>query len=150
MKRDHQVPETPKKLAEYPRDLRTEREQRKANEMAFGKKRRSLTSEERDQVYRKTDGRCHICGGEIEGQWEADHVLAHSGGGGHDIDNYLPAHRICNNYRWDYLPVELEEILRLGVWVRTQIERESKVGKMAAEQFIKHEQGRIRRREKKG
>lgn len=146
MQRDHQVPETAEAFAEYLRDLRTEREHRKASEKSFRKKRKSLTPEERNQVYRKTDGRCHICGGEIDGQWEADHIVAHSGGGDHEIDNYLPAHRVCNYYRWDYVPEEFEEILRLGVWLRTQIERERKVGKMAAEQFIKYEQGRIRRR----
>ncbi|MDZ7654258.1 MAG: HNH endonuclease signature motif containing protein [Burkholderiaceae bacterium] len=67
----------------------------------------------------KTAGRCHVCGGPIEGlNWHADHVLAHSGGGAHSVDNYLAAHPICNNYRWDYLDEEFREILRLGVWLR--------------------------------
>lgn len=148
MDRDHQVPETPEAFAEYLRELRREREDRKVTEKSLRKKRKALTRAERDQIYRKTGGRCHICGGKIEGQWEADHVLAHSGGGEAEIDNYLPAHRVCNNYRWDYLPEEFEEILRLGVWLRTQIERSGGVGKVAAEQFIRYEQGRIERRKK--
>lgn len=71
----------------------------------------------------KTGGPCHICGGLIDGRWQADHVLAYSGGGGHAADNYLPAHELCSIYRWDYLAEEFQEILKLGVWARTQIER---------------------------
>ena len=148
MKRDHQVPETPQDFAKYLRELRAEREQRKTNEKAVGNKRKSLTSEQRKQVLSKTDGRCHICGGRIDGQWQADHILASSAGGKDDVGNYLPAHRTCNNYRWDYSPEEFEEILRLGVWLRTQIEHQSKVGKEAAEWFIKYEQRRIGRQKK--
>ena len=78
--------------------------------------------------------------------WNADHVLAHSGGGDHSIANYLPAHRRCNSYRWDYLPEEFQEILRMGVWLRTQIEKETKVGQLSGAAFIKYERGRISRR----
>ena len=50
--------------------------------------------------------------GFIERQCQADHVLAHSAGGGNRLeDNYLPAHALCNNYRWDYLS-ELEPTAR--------------------------------------
>jgi hypothetical protein len=87
--------------------------------------RQMLSAAERRQILAKTAGRCHICGGAIEGAWHADHVLAHSGGGGHIADNYLPAHALCNNYRWDYSSEEFQYILKLGVWIRTQIERKS-------------------------
>jgi 5-methylcytosine-specific restriction endonuclease McrA len=81
-----------------------------------------LRAAERATVLRKTGGKCHICGGDIRGSWHADHVLAHSAGGKHATDNYLPAHGTCNNYRWDYLAEEFELILKLGVWARTQVE----------------------------
>ena len=29
------------------------------------------------------------------------------------MDNYLPAHATCNNYRWDYTAAEFQEILKL-------------------------------------
>jgi hypothetical protein len=94
-----------------------------------------------------TGKRCHICGGKIVGdKWQADHVLAHSGGGLHALDNYLPAHALCNNYRWDYSAEEFQHILKLGVWIRTQIERGTPVGKMAARQFLSHEKSRLKRR----
>jgi len=78
--------------------------------------------------------------------WDADHVLSHSKGGEHSIDNYLPAHKTCNNYRWDYLAQEFQEIMKLGVWARTQVEKETKVGKQIAEKFVKYEIQRIKRR----
>jgi hypothetical protein len=61
--------------------------------------RTSLTRADRGKLLRKTGGRCHICGGTIDGNdWEADDVLTHSTGGAHAVDNYLPAHSLCNNY----------------------------------------------------
>ena len=77
-------------------------------------------------------------------------MLAHSGGGIDFIDNYLPAHHTCNNYRWDYLADEFQEILRLGVWLKTQIEKKTGVGTAAANQFIKNEKKRLGRRRNAG
>jgi hypothetical protein len=45
----------------------------------------------------------------------ASRVIAHSAGGTHEVDNYLPAHSTCDNCRWDYLPEEFQYILKLGV-----------------------------------
>jgi len=105
-----------------------------------------LTAPERAQVFHKTGGKCHICGGTIAGPWSADHVLAHSAGGGHAADNYLAAHGTCNNYRWDYLPEEFELILKLGVWARTQIERGTTIGSNIEQKFTAYEARRVRRR----
>jgi hypothetical protein len=109
-------------------------------------RRDRLSSAERDEILAKTDARCHICGGEITSKWNADHVFAHSAGGRHSIDNYLPAHGTCNNYRWDYLPDEFELILKLGVWARTQIEKNTPDGRRISEKFAKHEVRRVARR----
>lgn len=109
--------------------------------------RASLTAAERRQVLAKTAGLCHICGGKVEGNaWQADHVMAHSAGGVHDVDNYLPAHSLCNNYRWDYVPDELQYLLKLGVWTRTQIERGTSVGNAVVSAFSRHETRRVKRR----
>ncbi len=89
---------------------------------------------------------CSKCGGEIDGKWQADHVMAHSGGGQHSIDNYLPAHRLCNNYRWDYTAEEFQYILKIGVWTRTQIEHGTKFGRDVAARFLAHESARRKRR----
>jgi len=120
---------------------------REENKSANRRPRRNrLTVAERDAILAKTDARCHICGGGITGSWDADHVFAHSAGGRHTVDNYLPAHSTCNNYRWDYLPEEFELILKLGVWARTQIETDTADGRRIGERFAKHEVGRITRR----
>jgi 5-methylcytosine-specific restriction endonuclease McrA len=110
------------------------------------RRRRVLLPTQRLTVLAKTAGRCHICGGMIDEAWEADHVLAHSGGGAHLEDNYLPAHRLCNNYRWDYLAEEFQYILKLGVWARTQIEMDTRLGREVGGAFVGYEQRRRSRR----
>jgi 5-methylcytosine-specific restriction endonuclease McrA len=126
-------------------DLRSQRRLGKRNSVR--RPRISLTAAERQQVLAKTSGQCHICGGKIEGgTWQADHVIAHSAGGTHSVDNYLPAHASCNNYRWNYLPEEFLYILKLGVWARTQIERGTTVGNDVASAFAGYEARRVKRR----
>jgi len=113
--------------------------------------RKALTKNQRLEIFGKTGGRCHICGGIIrETNWDADHVLSHSKGGSHAVENYLPAHKLCNNYRWDYLPEEFQEILKLGVWVRTQVARKSAVGKLIEDKFGQYESRKRRRRKNSG
>ena len=144
-KRDTWIPDGPLQYAAFLRTLRSSREGTKRAHPR-DTPRLSLRPEERDLIQAKTNGRCHVCGGTIESGWHADHVLAVSGGGHDAAENFLPAHPLCNNYRWDYSPAEFQEILRLGVWLRTQVERETGVGKAAASAFIKHEKSRIVRR----
>jgi hypothetical protein len=139
-------PETADELISRLRVLRAERRSRKIVQKQLGRRRRALSLVERQQVLAKTAGRCHICGGLVNEGWQADHVLAHSGGGGTEADNYLAAHTLCNNYRWDYLPQEFQAILKLGVWARTHIERSTSLGRQLASAFIVHEQARRRRR----
>jgi hypothetical protein len=109
-------------------------------------RRRTLSPKERQQILAKTANRCHICGGLIDGPWQADHVLAHSAGGVHVAENYLPAHALCNKYRWDYSSDEFQEILKLGVWIRTQIIRRTDTGKEVGERYLAYERSREKRR----
>ena len=128
--------------------IRALREQRRAKKQSLNGKvgRKSPTKSQKPRILQKTGGRCHICGGVIDGEWEADHVRAHALGGEHDTDNFLPAHSICNGYRWFYEPEEFQWILKLGVWLRNEIEKESKIGQGAAEKFHRREQARAGRR----
>ena len=119
-------------------------------ELRDGLIRESLSPRERDVVLAKTGGQCHLCGGQIEDdKWKADHVFSHALGGQHSPDNYLPAHSLCNGYRWFYKPEEFQWILKLGVWLRTQIETETKVGRDAAKAFRKYDCVRASRRKKR-
>ena len=137
---------TPEALAAFLQELRLSRRHRKAALRATVEPRQSLSAVERNEVFAKTAGRCHICGGAIDGEWQADHVFSHSAGGAHAADNYLPAHALCNNYRWDYSAEEFQAILKLGVWVRTQIEHKSVLGLKVADRFLAYERSRVRRR----
>lgn len=128
--------------------MRNERKNRKERTKASGSKRTQLTIKQRERILAKTNSRCHLCGGKINGKWQADHVLAHSSGGKHAEDNYLPAHILCNNYRWHYTADEFQQILKLGVWARTQIQRYTAIGRYIADEFLKHENNRISRNKK--
>jgi 5-methylcytosine-specific restriction endonuclease McrA len=109
--------------------------------------RSTLTRAERGEVLGKTGGRCHICGGTIiANDWQADHVMAHSTGGKHAVENYLAAHSIGNNYRWYYDAEEFQWILKLGVWLRTQIEKGTPIGREAGQKFCENERWRAGRR----
>ena len=59
--------------------LKQKRRNKRSRLKEIGKPIRGhLTQSDRDEILRKTGGRCHICGGKIKGNWQADHVLAHS------------------------------------------------------------------------
>ena len=72
-------------------------------------------------------------------------MLAHSTGGLHHLDNYLPAHALCNNYRWHYSPEEFQWVLKIGVWSRLIMEKNAALGQQLADQFCQYEGRRIRR-----
>jgi hypothetical protein len=114
-------------------------------------KRVSLSSRQRHVILAKTASRCHICGGLIKDRekGDADHVFAHAQGGVHSMDNYLPAHSLCNNYRWNYSAEELQWVLKLGVWLRTLIIRRKDLALELAQRFVKHEMSRDQRRKPK-
>lgn len=143
------IPNTPALFVQLLRDLRQVRRERKSAQRPLGLKRKALSATERKTILGKTGGRCHVCGGVISGPWHADHVFPHSGGGEHETDNYLPAHALCNNYRWDYTAEEFQQILKLGVWIRTQIERETSIGLRVAVQYVAHESRRQSRQRKR-
>ena len=106
-----------------------------------------FTKEDRKIIHAKTGGKCHICGQEVSvDKFEADHVKSHSIGGTSIIDNFLPACKACNNYRWHYLPEELQWILKLGVWARTEISNETELGKQMANVCVRREKLREARR----
>lgn len=118
---------------------------RKAGKLQ-GLKRQALTPVDKILVLKKTDGRCHVCGQELDSTYfDADHVKAYTMGGLCLPDNFLPACKTCNNYRWHYLPVEIQYILKLGVWARAEVERQTKIGTVIAEKFVKKEQVRQKR-----
>ena len=141
----------PRKRATYLRKLFAKLSAKRNKMMALARAkgrppRKRLSTDQRKRVLAKTDGRCHICGGKVGERWHADHVRAYGRGGHHVEENYLAAHELCNNYRWHYLPEEFQYILKLGVWAKYQIEKETAVGEEIAACFVQHERRRKRRR----
>lgn len=79
------------------------------------------------------------------------HVVPHAHGGGHGIENILPAHTACNGARWFYGSEEFQWIVKMGVFFRTQFEETDNPSAWTlAQQFVEHEQRKIRRRKSKG
>ena len=126
--------------------LRNKRRQRQVENQVAPRRRRALRPGDRKTILAKTGGRCHICGGRVVTDWEADHVLAHAGGGLHSAENYLAAHSLCNNYRWDYDPEEFQWVLKIGVWARLQMEKNGSLGADLLSRFFKYEAQRLARR----
>ncbi len=128
------------------RDLRESRRQQR-RDVGSNRSRKSLTKDEREEVFAKTAGHCHICGGEItEANWHADHVVRHAAGGLHQVDNFLASHQVCNSARWGFLPEEVQLILQLGVICRTEIEKGTGLGEKIATKHCKKESDRASRR----
>lgn len=116
--------------------LRLQRRQNKVNDA----KRIALSKKQRALVLAKTDSRCHICSIALTANnFHADHVKAHITGGLHTENNYLPSCPTCNKLRWHYSPEELQLVLKLGVWAKTRIIDDSKLGLEIANLFMKHE-----------
>lgn len=135
----------PKLLAFHLQELRILRVSKKKK----AARKYSLSKADKIAILEKTNYKCHICGGDVSlNTFEADHVEVHSSMPNNNIDNFLPACRTCNNYRWFYEPEEIKWILKLGVWLRTSIEKNTSIGKLAAEKFVQHEIKRDSRRKK--
>jgi hypothetical protein len=59
-----------------------------------------------DRIFRRTDGRCHLCGRKLEAGdygnrhsdcgWEVDHSRPRAKGGSDHLNNLYPSHRRCN------------------------------------------------------
>ena len=140
------LPSRPGDLAEQLVSLRLARREHQEARRRNQARRRQLTQGERAAVLARTAARCHICGGRIDDHWQADHVLAFSRGGGHAAENYLPAHALCNAYRWDYSPEEFQWVLKIGVWARRQMEKQSPLGLAMLSTFFDYEVRRQKRR----
>lgn len=63
--------------------------------------RKPIPKKTREQVYQKCNGHCAYCGCKLEYKdMQVDHVVAVYGhNGSNDIDNLMPACRMCNFYK---------------------------------------------------
>src|SRR5262245_47962453 len=130
---------SPARLSARLRELRDQRRRGHVLRSQDPVRRRALSTSARSTILAKTEARCHICGGLIKNDWEADHVLAHAAGGTDAAENFLAAHALCNNYRWDYSPEEFQWALKIGIWARNLMEKESELGQRMLESFFAHD-----------
>ena len=84
-------------------------------------RRGSLSTAVRKQIWKKTGGTCHVCGGRAGKRWQADHVVPWHLGGSREAENYLPICRECNGLRWSHDPKLIRLILRMGVYAKNAI-----------------------------
>lgn len=76
--------------------------------------RKHIPKKIRKQVYEKYGGRCAYCGCELEYKdMQVDHVEpVYLGYGGDDIDNLMPACRMCNFYKSTFTLEKFRERLK--------------------------------------
>jgi hypothetical protein len=111
--------------------------------------RTSLSGADRKKVLAKTGCRCHLCGGDLNGnKWVVDHVQAYALGGTGSLENYLPAHSRCNAYRRCTTEVEFQLTLALGRWLLTEIANGRDLGEQAYQNYRRKLQSNARRRKK--
>ena len=75
----------------------------------------------REQVQKKTEGNCHMCGDSLTASWQIGHVKPHRRGGQCTVENCLPICAECNRLRWSYKPEVLRFLLLLGRYAKQQI-----------------------------
>lgn len=108
-----------------------------------------LQTGEREHIYAKTNGYCHICGGRLDVAWTADHVVPHAADGPHALDNYLPACSSCNRLRWHYTPEHIRYILELGIYARREVKNQTQLGKQLERLYERRQAENARRRGRK-
>jgi 5-methylcytosine-specific restriction endonuclease McrA len=108
--------------------------------------RSGLSSSSRKTILAKTNGTCHVCGGLAGDRWQADHVIQHSRGGAHSLDNYLPICRECNRLRWSYNPEMLRLMLRFGILAKQEIRHDTKLGRSLLGKMLRRQARSLKRR----
>lgn len=103
--------------------------------MPTKQKRKPLTPGQRQRVARKTGRKCHVCGGRLDANWQADHVRPFYRGGECIEDNFLPSCTHCNRARWGYDPRTIRRILTVGIYMLHEIEKRTSLGKTVEKKY---------------
>jgi 5-methylcytosine-specific restriction endonuclease McrA len=107
----------------------------------------SLDSDARKRILAKTGGRCHVCGEPLGKEWSADHVQPRARGGEDAEANFLPACRTCNAARWHRRPRVIRRMLRLGVYLLSEVDRGSTLGNRVRDYYLDRRKHNKARRE---
>ena len=76
--------------------------------------RKAIPKKVRRKVYEKYNGHCAYCGCKLEYKdMQVDHVVAvYWHGGGNEVDNLMPACRMCNFYKSTFTLEKFRECLQ--------------------------------------
>lgn len=73
----------------------------------YGRVVKKTTDERfRDKILEKCKGKCAYCGRDLEGYWEADHVIPKKQGGSYQLKNRVAACRACNEAKGEKTAAE--------------------------------------------
>ena len=93
-------------------------------------KSRRFKKSEKEEIYNKTNGVCHICGIKL-----SPNKFSISESTTIDNESFLPACKTCKRIHDNYLPEEIKWILKIGLWAKTQIEYETEIGNMVSNEL---------------
>lgn len=92
-------------------------------------------------IFEKTGGHCHFCGdslvfekygvkdiNDLDGAWEADHIIQKGKGGSKSVENCLPSCVRCNRLRWHRKGANLRELIFLGLIAFDEIKKKTDLG----------------------
>lgn len=80
---------------------------------------------EKEEIYNKTNGICHICGIKLSlNKFSITESITN------DNESFLPACKTCKRIHDNYLPEEIKWVLKIGLWAKTQIEYETEIGNL--------------------
>ena len=105
-----------------------------------GKPRATVARSVRQELLKKTAGKCHVCGGPAGKSWQADHLVPHRHGGTTDSANLLPICRACNVLRRSFEPAVQRLIMQLGIYARREIRDQTRIG----QEFVRLVLARLR------
>jgi 5-methylcytosine-specific restriction endonuclease McrA len=87
-----------------------------------------------------------VCGGRAGKSWQADHVIPHRLGGTSDVSNLLPICPACNVLKRSHEPAVLRLILQLGMYARSEIRRDTALGRGLLDALMGRNKSNRRRR----
>lgn len=102
-----------------------------------------LRKSEKQLVFEKTSGFCHICGEELD---DKKISISTPFNKSDSVENSLPACQSCKRLFGNHLSEEINWIIKIGMWARTQIEFETDIGLEIATELIESEKDREQRR----
>ena len=97
----------------------------------------ALSKRQREEIYKKYNGRCAYCGDKIEYKdMQVDHIKPKHLGGRDEMVNYMPSCRACNFYKSTF---SLEEFRKRLENIPKQLEKIF-IYKLAKKHFLVHQE----------